>query len=170
MMGYADYDFYIGLYGKDSIPEADFNRLSWEACRKLDMVTTGIDGVKKLQIAFPVDDYDAYSVRMCASKLIYILAQIEQSERAAQNAAGYITREDGSLQGKVVTSLTAGNESVSFSTGASNSSAATLLSKVASDKTERDQLLKDTIFEYLSGITDANGVNLLYMGRYPYFE
>ena len=31
-MGYVTYDYYKSIYGEDSMPETDFNRLSWEAC------------------------------------------------------------------------------------------------------------------------------------------
>ncbi len=165
-MGYVDYEFYKSIYGKKAIPEADFNRLSWDACRKLDIATTGIDNAKKLKVAFPVDEDDAETVRRCVCKLIEIATAIEHAEETARSAQGYITREDGSLQGKVVSSVSAGNEAISYSV--SGSSNATLFDKALSDKAVREQLYRNTITEYLSGIADANGVNLLFMGRYPY--
>ena len=165
-MAYVDYGYYSSIAGGKAVPEADFNRLSWEACRKLDIATTGADNVKKLKVAFPTDEDDAEAVKRCACKLIEIAAAIEQAEEMARNAQGYITREDGSLQGKVVTSASAGNESISYS-ASGGSSAATLIDKVLSDKAAQEQLYRDTIKDYLSGVTDANGVNLLYMGRYP---
>ena len=45
---------------------------------------------------------------------------------------------------------------------------ATAIDKALSDKAAEAQLYTDTIREYLSGVSDANGVNLLFMGRYPY--
>lgn len=166
-MAYIDYSYYLNLYGERAIPEADFNRLSWDACRKVDIATTGVDNVRKLAAAFPTDEYAAEAVRRCACKLIEIASEIEKAEQTAQSAKGYVQREDGSLQGKVVSSVSAGNETVSYSVSGS-SGMATLIDKALSDKAVQEKLYKDTITEYLSGVADANGVNLLYMGRYPH--
>lgn len=167
-MAYIDYEYYKSLYGDKAISEADFNRLSWDACRKLDIATTGIDNIKKLKVAFPEDEDDAEAVKRCVCKLIEIAAQIEQAEETVRNAQGYVTREDGSLQGKVVSSVSAGNESISYSVSGGSSGASTLIDAVLTDKSAQDQFCGDTIRDYLSGIADANGVNLLFMGRYPY--
>lgn len=166
-MAYVDYAYYKELYGDSAIPEADFNRLSWDACRKLDVATTGIDNVKKLKIAFPVDEDDAEAVKRCVCKLIEIASALDQAEQSTRNAQGYITREDGTVINKQVASVSAGNESISYVTSG-GSNGATLIDKALSDKTVQEQLYIDAITEYLSGITDDNGVNLMFMGRYPY--
>lgn len=166
-MAYIDYEYYKSLYGEKAIQEADFNRLSWEVCRKLDIATTGIDNVKKLKVAFPVDEEDAETVKRCACKLIEIEAAIERSEETARSAQGYITREDGTVINKQVSSVSAGNESISYVTSGGSSSGATLIDKALSDKDVQERLYRDTIAECLSGVADASGVNLLFMGRYP---
>lgn len=166
-MAYVDYEYYKTLYGDKAIPEADFNRLSFDACRKIDIATTGIDNIKKLKVAFPTDEDDAEAVKRCIVAIIDIMHQIAQAEETAKKAGGYSIREDGSLQGKVVTSVTAGRETIQYAVG-SNSGSATLIDKALADKALQKKLYNDTITEYLSGITDANGVNLLYLGRYPY--
>lgn len=166
-MAYVDYSYYLNHYGERAIPEEDFNRLSWDACRKMDVATTGVDNVRKLTAAFPTDEYAAEAVRRCICKLIEIASEIEKAEQTARSAKGYVQREDGSLQGKVVSSVSAGNESVSYS-APGNSGTATLIDAVLTDKSAQNQLYSDTIRDYLSGIADANGVNLLFMGRYPY--
>lgn len=166
-MSYIDYEFYTSLYG--DIPEADFNRLSWEACRKLDVLTTGIDNVKKLKVAFPTDEDDAEAVKRCACALVDILYQIKQAEETAKSASGYTETENG-LQGKVISSVSAGNESISYAVGKS-ATAETWLDKALSDSAELDKKLNGTIREYLSGINDANGVPLLYLGdKYPVWK
>ena len=43
----------------------------------------------------------------------------------------------------------------------------TLIDKCLADKEAQKQLYSDTIRDYLSGVADANGVSLLYMGMYP---
>lgn len=162
---YVKYEFYKQLYGSDAVKEIDFNRYSWEVDRKLDYYTSGVDGVKKLKIAFPTDDEGSECVKRCACALIDLVNKINQAERNAREASGYIQREDGNYQGKIVSSVSAGNESISFSTG---SNKATIFDKALTDRAIKEQLFIDIIREYLSNVTDANGVNLLYMGPYPY--
>lgn len=158
---YIEFDDYVQFY-QDGCDFQNFNRLSIEACRKLDYHTTGLDGVKKLKAAFPTDEDDARMVRYCACKIVHILGQIEAAETAMRSARGYEETENG-IRGKVITSITAGNESISYSAG--GGSAATLIDKALTDKSVQDKLITDTIRECLSGIRDANGVNLLFMGR-----
>lgn len=160
-MTYIDIAYYSDLYG--AIDTADFNRLSWDACRKLDHHTTGIDNVRKLSVAFPTEEYAAESVRRCCAKLLNLIHQIEQAEKTACQANGYTATENG-LRGNVISSVSAGNESISY---AANNSTATEIDKAVSDSAAREKLFADVINTYLSGVSDSNGVNLLYMGRYP---
>lgn len=157
---YIQYDEYTSLY--DPIDAKLFNRLSYDACRYLDRLTTGVDGVKKLKVAFPADEDSASAVKHCAAKVINILLQIQEAEQSASVGRGYEKTESG-LRGKVVSSVSAGNESVSYSAGQQ----ITAIDAAVSDMAVRDNLVCSTIRGYLSGITDANGVNLLYMGVYP---
>lgn len=159
---YITIDDYSAIY--DAMDEKAFDRLAFDVCRMVDNHTTGVDGVKKLKIAFPTDEDDAQAVKRCICKLIYIMSQIEAAEKAANQGRGYTETESG-IRGKVITSVSAGNESISYAAG--GGSYATLIDKALADKSVQDKLLSDTIREYLSGVTDANGVNLLYMGRYP---
>lgn len=160
---YITIDDYNGIY--DTMDEKQFNRLVFEACRVVDYHTTGADNVKKLKIAFPVDADDAQAVKRCICKLVNIMAQIEAAEKAVSQGKGYTETENG-IRGKVITSVSAGNESISYSVG--GGSTATMIDKALSDKAVQKKLFSDTIREYLSGVTDANGVNLLYMGVYPH--
>lgn len=165
MAKYANYEFYKTLYGEKSVSETDFNRLSWDACKRIDAATTTVDGIKKLKIAFPTDEDDSETVKRCLCELINILYKLEQAEERVNASQGFVQREDGTVSSKLVSSVSAGNESISYSTN--NISAATLIDKALSDKTVQEQLYRDTIAKYLSGVTDKNGINLLYAGRYP---
>lgn len=156
MSSYFDYNDYVTYYGK-GVCLQDFNRLSVEACRKLDYYTTGADKVKKLRHAFPVDADDAQTVKLCGCKLVHLMAQMETAEKSL----GYEATENG-IRGKVISSVSAGNESISYTVGN-----ATMIDKALADPTVKNSLFRDTIRECLSGVTDANGVNLLYMGVYP---
>lgn len=165
-MNYIDYNYFVELYGDKIITLQEFNLASWEAFRKLEYHTTGVDGVKKLKVAFPTDEDDAEAVKRCAAKLVYITAQIAAVEKSASKGRGYTETANG-LQGKIISSVSAGNESISFST---TNNTATLIDKALNDKAAQERLYRDTVTEYLSGVKDANGVNLLYMGVYPFLR
>lgn len=160
-MTYIDIAYYSDLYGE--IDTADFNRLSWDACRKLDHYTTGVDNVVKLSVAFPTEEYAAESVRRCCAKLLNLMHQIEQAEKTARQIKGYTETENG-LRGNVISSVSAGNESISY---AVSNSTATEIDKAVSDPVARERLFARTIEENLAGYADANGVMLMFMGRYP---
>lgn len=158
---YITYEEYTALY--DPIEEKVFNRLAFDACRHIDRHTTGVDGVKKLKIAYPDDADFAEAVRRCAAQVVSLLFQIQEAETSSAMGRGYQQTENG-LQGKVISSLSSGNESVLFSTGTAQSTA---IDEAISDMSAREALIQSTIRDYLSGISDSNGVNLLYMGVYP---
>ena len=164
-MAYVDYEYYKNLYGEKELAEADFTRLLWDAEREIDKATSGVDGVRKLQVAFPASNYDAEAVKRCVCALVEFLKQIEDAERNANSVGQYTEREDGSLQGKVVSSVSAGNESISYSVGKSTDTA---ISNAIKDLHSKDVAVYQFITSRLSGVSDANGVNLLFGGRYPY--
>lgn len=161
-MSYCDYDYYTELFGP--IERADFARLSYDAERLVDAETTGLCGFRKLKEAFPTDEDDAEAVRRCVSGVISVLANIERAEKASAMATGYEVTENG-LQGKVIASKSSGSESISYTTGGTGTK--TAIEMAASDLQYRDNLIYSVIRRYLSGVRDANGVNLLYMGVYP---
>lgn len=157
---YITFEEYTALYG--TVEESDFNRISYNACRHIDRLTTGIDGVKKLKKAFPTDEDAAEAVKRCAAAVINFLIQLDALEKTAASARGYTETANG-LRGKVVSSVAAGNESVSFSTEGTK----TIADVSASDISTRNQAISNIVYEHLSGVADSNGVNLLYMGQYP---
>lgn len=157
---YLQYEDYVNLY--DPIDKKIFNRLAYDACRYIDRLTTGIDGIKKLKVAFPVDEDSVSAIKHCAAKIVNVLFQIQEADFSASLGRSYEKTENG-YRGRVVSSVTAGNESISYSAGALTSS----IDAAISDPTAREALIANTIRQYLSGVTDANGVNLLYMGVYP---
>lgn len=161
-MFYITSEEYKQMY--DPMEEQLFNRLAFDACRIMDIHTTGIDNVKKLKKYFPTDEDDSAAVKHCAAKLIYTLNQINLAEDTALESRGYEATEQG-MRSKVISSISAGNESISYTTGGNAS--ATVYDAAAKDKSARDRLLAEIVWEYLSGIPDANGVGLLFMGMYP---
>lgn len=160
---YITYEEYNYLYLHDNMDGLTFMQLSREACRVMDVHTTGIDNVKKLRRFFPTNEDDSRSVKYCAAKLINTLNQIQQAEASASMGRGYIETEQG-FRRKIISRVEAGNEAVSYSETKNSN---TEIDSAVSDRTARDKLLAGIVWDYLRGIEDANGVNLLYMGMYP---
>lgn len=156
---YITLEEYKQIY--DAIDEKAFNRLCFDACRVMDIHTTGIDNVKKLKRFFPSNSDAVAAVKHCTAKIVNLLYQISKAE---ESAAGAYENSEMGIRGKYIQSISAGNESISYTSGETGKTA---VDKAVTDKTSRDKLLADTVREYLSGVADDNGVNLLYMGKYP---
>lgn len=148
-MEQASFDEYKALYGEE-LDQAGYDRLAWQAKRAMDSVTTGVDGVRKLAAAPPTEEYGVQAVKRCQMALVHMLHETEA-------AAVTVVRADGTVTGRAVTSITAGAESVTFAAPAA----------VSGDRTEQQRVLRQTAEEYLDGVADANGVPLLYGGKYP---
>ena len=155
-MAYITYNQYTQYGG--ALTQAEFDRFSYDAQRYVDLQTTGIDNVKKLKVAFPTDTDDAEAVYHCLVRIIDILDEIDK----ANAAMGLVTDSNGITHG-VVSSVSSGSESISYG----GSGLVGMTQKAAASNAEKNTLIYSEIRRYLSGITDANGVNLLYMGRYP---
>ena len=148
-MEQASFDEYKALYGEE-LDQAGYDRLAWQARRAMDSVSTGVDGVRKLDAAPPAEEYGAQAVKRCQMALVHLLHETEA-------AAGTVVRADGTVTGRAVTSVTAGAESVTFAAPAG----------VNASGTERQRALREAVEEHLSGVADGNGVPLLYAGQYP---
>lgn len=151
---FASYMDYVNYY-TDIPDEVTFNRLSFLAEKDVVNECTGVDGVSKLHVAFPVDEYARESVIRCICDLVHMRMHEEQE---AENAGGWIKMEDGTVHSAIANSISSGGESISFAT------------PKASTQTSADiqNARRETVEAYLRGVTDANGVNLLYRGVYPY--
>lgn len=147
---YIDFDDYSEVY-KDLTAE-NFAYLCFKACLELDKQTKGIDGYSKLDNAYPEEKKAAMAVKVCAIELVHLLNQFH----IAENAIGFEKTDNGYV-GKQINSVSSGSESISFSAG-NNTYAAE----------NKRSMINSLVREYLSGVTDKNGVNLLFMGEYPY--
>lgn len=157
---YITYDEYTALYSP--VDGNLFSRLAFEACRYIDRFTTGVDGVRKLSNAFPDDEYDAKSVKHCTAQVISFLVQIHEAEQSASMGRSMEVTENGT-HGKTVASVSAGNESITYSS-TWNKTAADV---AATNPAEKDNAIYKIVRNGLSGVRDKNGVSLLYMGPYP---
>lgn len=157
---YADFEYYKTTYGGKILKsEEDFNHFARKAERRLDSITG-----KKLQFAFPVKEKDGEAVKDCLCELAEFLYQVDAYQNAAMDSVGIVTQTDGTVKGKVVSSITSGSESISYSTGGS---ASTSVMEAAKDKKVMDALIYGMVQDGLSGVQDVNGVNLLFAGAYP---
>lgn len=158
-MAYVDYEYYKTLYGKKALTEADFTRILWDAEREIDKATSGVDNVRKLKVAFPTNEEDAESIKRCVCALIEFLDNLESAEKSAAMVQG----SDGTMRGGIIKSVSAGNESITYETSG------TIGNAIRSTK-DRDLTVYAFIASRLHGVSDANGVNLLFGGRYPYYS
>ncbi len=157
---YSDFTYYTTEYGGKVLKSEDnFTHFARKAERRLDTITGN-----KLQFAFPVKEKDVQAVKDCLCELTEFLYQVDAYQTAAMDSVGVVVQADGIVKGKVVSSITSGSESVSYSTGGS---ASTSIMEAAKDKKVMDTLIYSMVQNGLSGVPDANGVNLLFAGPYP---
>ena len=157
---YADEAYYTTEYGGKMVPSADFGRLARRAGRIMDSVT-----LNKLRFAFPVEEYDVTAVKDCMCELVEFLYQIEQYNASAMQSVGVAAQSDGTVKGKVISSISSGSESVSYSVGGN---IGTSVSEAAKSEEKLMQSASTMIRTALSGVYDANGVPMLYAGiPYP---
>lgn len=159
---YITYSDYVRFYGNDRLQENDFERTALNVDRVLDMFTTGIDNYPKLKEAFPTDESDVTMLKVCACRLADLFYTIDQLNKSINAARETVETENG-VHSKMIASASAGNESISYVTGTSSA----LNDQAATDLAAQHRIITDIVKTFLSGMTDANGVNLLYMGRYP---
>lgn len=143
---YLTYSEYIEYGGTG--PESAFSLLEMDAERALDRLTMTVDGIRKLEVAFP-DGKDGAMVKRCMVAVVDRLAVLDDISSGG----------DGDLYTRPVASMSSGSESMSFMASA--------LDKARSSVEDRDALIYSTVRRYLDGLKDANGVNLLYGGPYP---
>ncbi len=143
-----EYAEYTALYPGEGPEEESFDRFQWLARHVMDRACTGADGVRKLTAYPPTETCAAEAVRRCEAALIRRLWRDERQE-------GLMDRPDGSVAGRVVTSLAAGSEKITYAQPA------------ATPGLDAEAALWGQIRQFLEGVSDANGVPLLYMGPYP---
>lgn len=163
-MSYGTFAGYFALF-PDGVEQRDYTRLAWEADRVIDRHTTGADNVRKLKVAFPTDEDTVAMINRCEYALVNIMYEIETAEAESAKARSYVTRADGTVSSALVSSVSSGSESMSFV--ATSNAPGTSISEAVGSLSARRRLFGDLVREYLSGLEDANGVNLLYMGVYP---
>lgn len=155
---YVDYEYYSAEYG-GKMSADEYRRFGRRAGRRID----GITG-NKLQFAFPTNSRAVEAVKNCVCELADFLWQIDSYNAVAMESMGTVAQADGTVKGKVITSISSGSESIGYS---ASGSASTATMEAAKDKKVADAMVYGIVRDGLSGVPDANGVNLLYAGAYP---
>ena len=156
-MAYADYQFYTEKYYGDTVPESDFPKYAERASDRIDAIT-----FDRLVNGFPEEERAVTKVKKAVCAVAESLYQIDQIKKASMESVGTVTREDGTVVSKAVSSVSSGSESISYASGGSGIS--NIYSQAALDKKVESVLLYQVATEYLSGVTDKKGICLLYAG------
>lgn len=157
-MAYADYQFYTEKYYGDTVPEDDFPKYAERASDRIDMIT-----FDRLADGLPDDERSQTKIKKAVCALADAIYQIDQVKKASMETVGTVVREDGTVTGKAVSSVSSGSESISFATGSSGGTES-IYGQAAVDKKVESVLMYQVVTEYLSGVTDSKGIFLLYAG------
>lgn len=163
-MAYTDFEFYATIYHGNVVPEADFPRIADRASDFLDIIT-----FDRLVDGLPSDERAATKVQKAVCAVSEELYKLELADKQALSAAAGGTSSSGSsgATSGVITSRSAGSESISYASPSEMANGAKTWSAVyqaAGDETLTNKLLYSAAKLYLMGVKDNNGVNLLYAG------
>ena len=98
-MAYADYRFYTTTYYGDTVPESDFQKYAERASDRIDAIT-----FDRLVNGFPEEERAATKVKKAVCAVAETLYQIDQIKKASMESVGTVTREDGTVVSKAVSS------------------------------------------------------------------
>ena len=157
-MAYADYQFYTEKYYGDTVPESDFQKYAERASDRIDAIT-----FDRLVNGFLEEERAVTKVKKAVCAVADALYQIDQIKKASMETIGTVTREDGTVVSKAVSSVSSGAESISYVTGTTGSNT-DIYSQAAMDKKVENVLLRQIATDYLAGVVDKNGICLLYAG------
>lgn len=163
-MAYTDFEFYATIYHGNVVPEADFPRIADRASDFLDVIT-----FDRLADGLPSDERAAAKVQKAVCAVAEKLYELELADKQALSAAtgGTSSSGSGGTTSGVITSRSAGSESISYASPSEMANGAKTWSAVyqaAGDETLTNKLLYSAARLYLTGVKDNNGVNLLYAG------
>ena len=163
-MAYTDFEFYATIYHGNVVPEADFPRIADRASDFLDVIT-----FDRLADGLPYDERAAAKVQKAVCAVADKLYELELADKQALSAAtgGTSSSGSGGATSGVITSRSAGSESISYASPSEMANGAKTWSAVyqaAGDEEATNNLLYGAAKLYLTGVKDNNGVNLLYAG------
>lgn len=154
-MAYTDIEFYKTKYYGDTVPDESLEKYLEKASDRIDMIT-----FDRLVDGLPDDERAQTKVKKAVCAVADCLYQIDEVKKASMATVGTVARADGTMTGKMVSSVSSGAESISYVTGISGSNA-DIYSKAAMDKKVENVLLRQVATEYLANVGDKKGINLL---------
>lgn len=163
-MAYTTFEFYETTYHGNVVPESDFDRIADRASDFLDVIT-----FDRLVDGLPDDERGKTKVQKAVCAVCDKLYQLELADKQALSAAAGGTSSGGSggVTSGVITSRSAGSESISYASPSEMANGAKTWSAVyqaAGDEQATNKLLYDTAKVYLTGVKDNEGTPLLYAG------
>ena len=156
-MAYTDYEFYKSKFYGDTVPERDFLKYAERASDRIDQYT-----FDRLVDGLPDNERVKTKVQKAVCAVADTMYQIDQIKKASMDTVGTIQREDGTVVNKAVSSVSSGNESISYATG--NNISSNVYTQASMDKKVENALLLNVATEYLAGATNDKGICLLYAG------
>lgn len=156
-MTYTDYEFYKNKYFGDTVPEDSFAKYEDMASDRIDRMT-----FDRLVDGLPENERDKTKVKKAVCAVADALYQIDQIRKSNMEAVGTVKREDGTVTGKAVSSVSAGSESISYTSGLSGVS--DIYAQASMDKKVENVLLRQVATDCLAGVVDKKGICLLYAG------
>ena len=156
-MAYTNYEFYKNKFYGDTVPESDFLKYAERASDRIDQYT-----FDRLVDGLPENERVKTKVQKAVCAVADTMYQIDQIKKASMDTVGTIQKEDGTVVNKAVSSVSSGNESISYATGSNISG--NVYAQASMDKKVENALLLNVATEYLAGATNDNGICLLYAG------
>lgn len=151
-MAYSTFTFYEQIYHGNVVPAEDFDRIADRASDFLDMIT-----FDRLVDGLPDNERAKTKVQKAVCAVCDKLYQIELADKQALSAAAGGTSSGGAggVTSGVITSKSAGSESVSYASPSEMANGAKAWSAVyqaAGDAQETNKLLADAAMLYLAGV------------------
>lgn len=157
-MAYTDYEFYKSKFYGDTVPESDFLKYAERASDRIDKYT-----FDRLVDGLPENERAKTKVQKAVCAVADEMYKVDQARNALMDNIGTIQREDGTVINKTVSSISSGNESISYTTGSNAFANNKYVELATNPKKESEHYLQKAV-EYLFNTTDDNGIHLLYAG------
>ena len=159
-MAYADYDFYANDFLGSAVPVDLFPQMSERASAWIDTLTNDrlVDGL-------PTNARHQKRIKMAVCELAEVYYQLYLAETQGIAMATMEQKSDGTTG--IITSKSAGSESVSYATPQQIGSGAQSWSKIYSvvgDRQKTNDLLLKTALPLLMGVRTDDGIPVLYGG------
>lgn len=159
-MAYADYDFYANDFLGSAVPVDLFPQMSERASAWIDTLTND-----RLADGLPTNARHQKRIKMAVCELAEVYYQLYLAETQGIAMAAMEQKSDGTTG--IVTSKSAGSESISYATPQQIGSGAQSWSKIYSvvgDKQKTNDLLLKTALPLLMGVRTDDGIPVLYAG------